>query len=295
MNDADISQIRCIACGGELYNWGIRSNYHYFCCSKCKSLQQVPFPTQEELDRLYRMDYTSLDNYQIDTAKLHRPIYQKIVDIIKRSGYTEKSKIIDFGCGWGGMCEILEKEKFDYLGVDLSEEEIQSCRDRNLNCMEGGMTDLAAQNTQADVIISTFVFEHLVNYEEFFNSAKSILKVGGIMIIVIPTSPLVRRLGKIHSFFFPKKDMPQFGETISPPWHTVVFSPLGVRNISEKNGFRVIDVIPCPKYKADSIIKSAIKVTLGVMENIGCRLMKWRWPISTANIFVLKDIRDQKS
>jgi len=247
------------------------------------------------LEDLYKKNYTSLDNYQIDTAELHQPIYKKIATIIRDLGYAKKSKIIDFGCGWGGMCEVLKQEGFDYLGTDLSKEEIESCRTRKLNCIEGNLTDLSAENIQADVIIAIFVFEHLVDYAGFFKSVKSILCEGGSMIIVIPTSPLVMRLGKIYSSVFPKKDMPQFGETISPPWHTVVFSPLGVRQISEKNGFRVVNVMPCPKYKADSITRSTVKVLLGFIENIGCRLMKWRWPISTANIFVLKNVRDQKS
>lgn len=39
--------------------------------------------------------------------------------------FERKIEIVDYGCNVGQFCKVINKEKFDYLGVDLSETYIQ--------------------------------------------------------------------------------------------------------------------------------------------------------------------------
>jgi cyclopropane fatty-acyl-phospholipid synthase-like methyltransferase len=201
--------------------------------------------------------------------------------------------VVDYGCGWGGLCEALKNADVPYVGVDLSVEEIKSCQERGLNCEVGDIDTLLKQGRVADMLFAVFVFEHLVDYPSFFKKVRQVLNKDGSLVIVIPTSPLVRLLGRLHRFVKPQEDVPQYGETISPPWHTMIFSIKGVRRLAQSQGFEVVEVSPCPKYRGKTRLINFIKFWLGWAEMIGGRVFGDVWPVMTANVFVLKP-RDQE-
>jgi len=276
----------CIACGGSLRPWGHREGYTYCLCRSCGSLQQEPFPTAEELEAAYRSDYVNTGDFQAETATRHQPVYQRVLELL---GPTEPEQglVVDYGCGWGGLCRLLHERDLGYVGVDLSREEIEGCRNQGLNCQEGDLESLDGMGVRARAVVAIFVFEHLIDFEGFFGQCRRLLQPGGRILLVIPTSSLVAVLGKAWAFFRPGADMLQFGECISPPWHTVIFSPEGVRQLAEANGFHLEAVHPCPKYPGRSPIVNVIKRLLAWTERAGLAAFGRKWPIMTANIMVL--------
>ena len=287
-DDKDSTVNQCVACLGDLRFWGKRLGYTYKACKKCGGLQLDPIPEKTELQRLYRFEYSEHSDFGYETAALHVPIYLFLIELLKSlKPISDWKLIVDLGCGWGGLCQLLDENDLQYIGVDYSEIEINSCQERELNCHAGDLGTIKEKKLLADAIISVFVFEHLIDYPSFFKDCDKILNQEGRVILVIPTSSFVKILGDIFRRFRKHKDMPQFGECISPPWHTTIFSPQGVEAICRSNNFKVEQVLHCPKYKGETLLKKIIKFGLLWIEKIGIKIFGSSWPIATAHIFVI--------
>ncbi len=123
----------------------------------------------------------SLDQAQADkkahiAAKLHLKPGQRVLDI---------------GCGWGGMALTLHaKAGVDVLGVTLSEEQLKVARRR---AEEAGVSDHVKFELidyrhvtgRFDRIVSVGMFEHVgpPHYAEFFAKCKSLLADDGVMLL----------------------------------------------------------------------------------------------------------------
>jgi cyclopropane-fatty-acyl-phospholipid synthase len=145
-------------------------------------------------DRQYSCAYyidprNSLEQAQADkkahiAAKLHLQPGQRVLDI---------------GCGWGGMALYLHQVAgVDVLGITLSEEQLKVARRR---AEEAGIADRVKFELidyrhlkgQFDRIVSVGMFEHvgLAHYEEFFAKCRELLKRDGVM--------LLHTIGKVGS------------------------------------------------------------------------------------------------
>ncbi len=100
-------------------------------------------------------------------------------------------RVLDIGCGWGGMALYLhEKTGAEVLGVTLSEEQLKVARRR---AEEAGVADKVkfelidyrAVTGQFDRIVSVGMFEHVgpAHYKAFFRKCRELLTADGVMLM----------------------------------------------------------------------------------------------------------------
>ena len=100
-------------------------------------------------------------------------------------------RVLDIGCGWGGMALYLhQKADVDVLGVTLSEEQLAVARHR---AEEAGVSDrvkfelIDYRDAQGpfDRIVSVGMFEHVGkrHYREFFAKCRDLLARDGVMLL----------------------------------------------------------------------------------------------------------------
>ena len=100
-------------------------------------------------------------------------------------------RVLDIGCGWGGMALYLHaKAGVDVLGITLSEEQIKVARER---AEEAGVADRVTFELvdyrevegQFDRIVSVGMFEHVgtAHYREFFARCRALLADDGVMLL----------------------------------------------------------------------------------------------------------------
>ncbi|MCL6730797.1 SAM-dependent methyltransferase [Sphingomonas hankyongi] len=100
-------------------------------------------------------------------------------------------RVLDIGCGWGGMALYLNKVAgVDVLGVTLSERQLEIARKR---ASEAGVADRVKfelidyrkLDEQFDRIVSVGMFEHVgaAHYDEFFEKCRELLKPQGVMLL----------------------------------------------------------------------------------------------------------------
>ncbi len=123
----------------------------------------------------------SLEQAQLDkkahiAAKLHLQPGQRVLDI---------------GCGWGGMALYLhEVAGVDVLGITLSEEQLKVARQRAEQAgvsdhVRFELVDYRQLEGQFDRIVSVGMFEHVgaAHYDEFFMQCRALLKREGVMLL----------------------------------------------------------------------------------------------------------------
>jgi cyclopropane-fatty-acyl-phospholipid synthase len=105
-------------------------------------------------------------------------------------------KVLDIGCGWGGMALYLHaKTGAEVLGVTLSEEQLKVARER---AEQAGVADKVKFELidyrhvtpekfggQFDRIVSVGMFEHVgtAHYRTFFRKCRELLTEDGVMLL----------------------------------------------------------------------------------------------------------------
>ena len=122
------------------------------------------------------------DARDLNEAQLHK------MELIGRKLKLEPGmRVLDIGCGWGGLCKFLaEKYDVQVVGITVSEEGAKIAQER----CEGLPIDIRLQdyrdlNEKFDRIVSVGMFEHVGrrNYRTFFQVADKCLHDGGIFLL----------------------------------------------------------------------------------------------------------------
>jgi cyclopropane-fatty-acyl-phospholipid synthase len=100
-------------------------------------------------------------------------------------------RVLDIGCGWGGMALYLHKVAgVDVLGVTLSEHQLKVARERAERAgvsdhVQFELIDYRHIEETFDRIVSVGMFEHVghAHYEEFFAKCRELLKPEGVMLL----------------------------------------------------------------------------------------------------------------
>src|SRR4051812_7237636 len=111
-------------------------------------------------------------------------------------------RVLDIGCGWGGMALFLHKVAgVDVLGVTLSEHQLKIARERAAAAgvsdhVKFELKDYRLLDERFDRIVSVGMFEHVgaKHYDEFFAKCRELLKPDGVMLL-----HTIGKLGEVSS------------------------------------------------------------------------------------------------
>ena len=115
----------------------------------------------------------------------------KLAHIAAKLGLKAGQRVLDIGCGWGGMALYLNRvAKVEVLGITLSQEQLkyarQAAKDAGVaDQVRFELIDYRLVEGQFDRIVSVGMFEHvgLAHYHEFFAKCRDLLKPDGVMLL----------------------------------------------------------------------------------------------------------------
>ena len=135
-------------------------------------------------------------------------------------------RVLDIGCGWGGLALYLNRvADVDVLGVTLSEEQLKVARERAKKAgvadrVKFELIDYRALEGEFDRIVSVGMFEHVgaPHYLEFYAKCRDLLAPDGVMLL-----HTIGKLGKasaahdpfIAKYIFPGGHLPSISEMAS--------------------------------------------------------------------------------
>ncbi|MBO9714371.1 cyclopropane-fatty-acyl-phospholipid synthase family protein [Sphingomonas sp.] len=139
-----------------------------------------------DADRQYSCAYFTDPANSLEQAQ-----WDKKAHIAAKLALEPGMRVLDIGCGWGGMALFLHQQTgAEVLGVTLSEEQLKVARRR---AEEAGVADKVRFELidyrdvegQFDRIVSVGMFEHVgpPNYRTFFAKCRELLTPQGVMLI----------------------------------------------------------------------------------------------------------------
>jgi cyclopropane-fatty-acyl-phospholipid synthase len=170
-------------------------------------------------DRQYSCAYFENLEQSLEDAQLTKKRH-----IASKLKLESGNRILDIGCGWGGLGLYLAKAaKVDVTGLTLSVEQ-QAVAERRVgdeklsDRVRFQLQDYRDDDTKYDRIVSVGMFEHVGrrNYREFFSKIDNLLKDDGVMLLhsigrfnsPSPINPFIRK------YIFPGADLPSLSEVM---------------------------------------------------------------------------------
>ena len=176
------------------------------------------------LDRKHRL--YSCAYWKEDTKNLEDAQQNKIDHIVKKLDIKQGQKILEVGCGWGGMAfEIAKQKGCEVTGISLSKNQINYCKQKAKelgldNQVNFELADYREIKGEYDRIYSVGMFEHVGKkfYKAFFESMNKLLKNDGIFLlhtigVVDKPSPPNKFINK---YIFPGGVCPSLSQIIQP-------------------------------------------------------------------------------
>ena len=175
----------------------------------------------DKTHRLYSCGY-----WKNNTKTLEEAQQNKIDHIIKKLDIKNSQKVLEVGCGWGGMAfEIARQKGCEVTGISLSKNQINYCKKKSKelgldNQVSFELADYREIKGQYDRIYSVGMFEHVGKkfYNIFFKSINNLLKDDGLFLLhtigVVdkPTPPNKF----INKYIFPGGTCPSLSQIVKP-------------------------------------------------------------------------------
>src|SRR4051812_29889437 len=129
----------------------------------------------------FRDPHNSLEQAQLD-KKAH---------IAAKLDLKPGQRVLDIGCGWGGMALFMHKVAgVDVLGITLSQEQLKVARQRAKDAgvsdhVQFELIDYRLLDDRFDRIVSVGMFEHVgaAHYDEFYAKCRELLTDDGVMLL----------------------------------------------------------------------------------------------------------------
>lgn len=204
--------------------------YNLYKCDQCKIGMLHPFPSEEELTKLY-----SCGNYRTKTGKRFGSTIEFLIylgRLRKRrriSQFVKVGKILDIGCGRGLFLDVMRRGGWDPIGTELNEKTaFYAFKTYGLKVLHGDITQHKLLSQSLDAININQVLEHLKNPDQVIEESYRLLRKGGMLIISVPDlgSPQFA-IGKKNWFL------------LDLPFHLFHFTEEGLENLLRKNKFKI--------------------------------------------------------
>lgn len=179
------------------------------------------------------MNYQSHYKFSSDISN----VFKK--DILK---FTQNKRVLDLGCGDGSYLELFGNGS---LGLDISENNLKTCKDKDLNAIKFDFNNPNKLDEKFDVVFVSHILEHVESPIKLIRFAKEHLSENGIIIIAIPNEysfihlvyPYYTNDGN-HLYSFSMKNMKELFEVcnlnltnIYYDYYTSLTTKLGINKI----------------------------------------------------------------
>jgi cyclopropane-fatty-acyl-phospholipid synthase len=137
-------------------------------------------------DRQYSCAYFSHDTDDLESAQRNKKRH-----IASKLMIEPGNKVLDIGCGWGGLALYLAREcGADVTGLTLSEEQYKVAQRRAAAAglaerVRFHLRDYREEKGTYDRIVSVGIIEHVgvPQYRRFFETVRGLLKPSGVMLL----------------------------------------------------------------------------------------------------------------
>lgn len=184
----------CPACGKRNYSTRfVIDGYPLLSCTSCGLELLHPQPSDDALNAIYNADYqlaaeTEQEHGALDTMKeMTARLY---LEALEKLPLPPNAKLIEIGCGWGHFIGEAAQEGYDAYGVELSPHAARMAASRlsEERIINSTIEESGLPAGTFDLCVMIDVIEHVRDPKAFLETVSSLLKPGGYLFIVAPST-----------------------------------------------------------------------------------------------------------
>lgn len=189
---------KCPWCGSEkaqIHLWLkdeflTQEDFQIYECKSCGLLYTEPRPNKEEIGKYYKSE--AYYSHQENKKGLIPRLYEAVKSINLKTKYKlatngmHKGKVLDIGCGVGDFLCLMEKQGWETIGIEPSEE-AKEIAEKRLDHKVLKPEDFQNLETQSlDLITMWHVLEHVDDLKEEIHQIERVLKPKGRLVLALP-------------------------------------------------------------------------------------------------------------
>ena len=200
------------------YTLSYRDKYGLRCnnviCLDCGLLRINPRMDKRSLGLFYEEYYRLIyAGHEFATDEFFNEQYNRSLERIysfSKQFLTGNEKILEIGCGAGGIIKAFQDKGFEVEGCDLGSKYLSYGQNKGLTLYHSSSHELVKKNKKYDFIILSNVFEHLSNLKEELesihfllnNDGKVYIDLPGVLHVKVSHSRLFNFLQNAHNYNF---------------------------------------------------------------------------------------------
>ncbi|MBS0274825.1 MAG: ATP-binding cassette domain-containing protein [Proteobacteria bacterium] len=235
----------CPACASQFIKDAfVKGGFQHRRCQICGLIFLDPYPPREIRDRLYAGQYYTKirEFYELPRARsglgtseftAPREILEEVIE--NATSAKTRGDWLDVGGGLGAFGGFV-KERRPKWSVALNDDNPKSLEIArelfDLEVISTSPEEIFSQGRRFDVVSSVAVLEHVPEPLEFLQTYASLLRTGGMLVVIIPQfTPLNAAISKAAS------------PNATPPFHTSLFDECSFRTLLERvKGFSKVTI-----------------------------------------------------
>jgi len=214
----------CPACGSTDYSKRfIIDTFPLLQCKRCSLELLHPQPSNEILGAIYNKEYQLAANSELENSTLDgmkEMTARLYLETLNKLDLPNNPKLLEIGCGWGHFIGEAARTGYDAYGVEISSHAARQAASRLSpeRIINSTIEDSGLQNNSFDLCVMIDVIEHVRAPQQFLSTVGQLLKPGGHLFIVTPStnSLSAKLMGRYwmeykteHLYSFSKKSMAQ--------------------------------------------------------------------------------------
>jgi 2-polyprenyl-3-methyl-5-hydroxy-6-metoxy-1,4-benzoquinol methylase len=139
------------------------------------------------LQIFYKDYFRKIYDFRTPLESFNFTKYNRSYDVFNFTNLIIKpKKVLDVGCGTGGLLSIFKEKGCEVLGLDFNDEYLSIAKINKINVKKGSL-NILKKNDKFDLIILSHVLEHVLNPDLFLKETTNYLSTNGVIYIEVPS------------------------------------------------------------------------------------------------------------
>ncbi len=188
--------------------------------------------------------------------------------LFEQSASPDSLVVLDLGCGSGGVMELFSRQVLVSVGIDSDIKSLSLHRDDASKLVAGNLAVLPFDDAVFDLVISSWVLEHLTDPQLVFSEIARVLKQGGHFVFLTPNrNNLVTILNRLMPKMYQKHLVKLFYSRSATDTFAVVYKSNTIGEIDQyarSAGLKRVSIehVSDPTYLAFSDLLFRLSVTI---------------------------------